>query len=336
MADYDKGASGMGTIIEKIKALMKRSGERTELMTDILCLLASYALIFMLPQRMRILFWIIFGISAFLFCIGFFRMGAVIDRCKSKKVKRLSGILLIASGIVLNCSGVFTIWKNQSIERGICIATLLLIEAIIMYSAAASRAVTLRFQWLISLIFRVVAVLLAVGGIAAIVHSIISSFSGTNIAIGVFMLIESIVFWAIGSGNDPFNQSFSPIRAVPNMNKTVQELCDALADTETQLGFPWIGKISTDQEETIIYGPTEEDIFVYGLFHFGRFYIVSGDDISLLDAEQADAHRIAQIPDSKGRSIDTELLPEAYSNMITRYLENGKVIWSIKLNRHRD
>ena len=153
----------MGTIIEKIKALMKRSGERTELMTDILCLLASYALIFMLPQRMRILFWIIFGISAFLFCIGFFRMGAVIDRCKSKKVKRLSGILLIASGIVLNCSGVFTIWKNQSIERGICIATLLLIEAIIMYSAAASRAVTLRFQWLISLIFRVVAVLLAVG-----------------------------------------------------------------------------------------------------------------------------------------------------------------------------
>ncbi len=326
----------MGMIIDKIKALMKRTGERTERMTDILCLLASYALIFMLPQRMGILFWIIFGISAFLFCVGFFRMGAVIDRCKSKKVKRLSGILLIASGIVLNCSGVLAIWKNQSIERGICIATLLLIEAIVMYSAAASRAVTLRFQWIISLIFRVAAVPMAIGGIAAIVHSIISSFSGTNIAIGVLLLVESIMFWAIGSGNDPFNESFSPIRAVPNMNKTVQELCDALADTETQLGFPWIGKISADQEETIIYGPTEKDIFVYGLFHFGRFYIVSSDDISLLDAEQADAHRIAEIPDSKGRCLDIELLPEAYSNMITRYLENGKVIWSIKLNRHRD
>ncbi len=326
----------MGSIIKKIKALMKRSGDRTELSIDLLCLLASCGLIFMLPQRMSILFWITFGISAFLFCIGFFRMGTVIDRCKAKKVKRLSGILLIASGIVLNCSGVFAIWKTQSIERGICIATLLLIEAIVTYSAAASRAVTLRFQWIISLIFRAAAVPLAVGGIAAIVHSIISSFSGTNIAIGVFMLIESIVFWAIGSGNDPFNQAFSPIRAVPNMNKTVQELCDALADTETQLGFPWIGKISTNKEETIIYGPTEEDIFVYGHFHFGRFYIVSCDDISLLNAEQADAHRIAEIPDSKGRSIDTESLPEAYSNMITRYLENGKVIWSIKLNRHRD
>ena len=164
ITDYDKGASGMGTIIDKIKALMKRSEERTELITDILCLLASYALIFMLPQRMSILFWIIFGISAFLFCIGFFRMGAVIDRYKSKKVERLSGILIIASGIVLNCCGVFAIWKTQSIERGICIATLLLIEAIVMYSVVACRAVTLRFQWFISLIFRVIAVPLGVGG----------------------------------------------------------------------------------------------------------------------------------------------------------------------------
>ena len=150
------------------------------------------------------------------------------------------------------------------------------------------------------------------------------------------MLIESIVFWAIGSGNNPFNQSFSPIRAVPNMKKTVQELCDALAGTETQLGFPWIGKVRTAKEETIIYGPTEENVFVYGHYHLGRFYIVSDDDISLLDAQQADAHRIAMIPDSKGNCLDAELLPEAYSNMITRYLGNGKVVWSSKIDKRKE
>lgn len=326
----------MGVILEKIRSFMKRSGGRAELTIDILCLLASYGLIFMLPQKLNIFFWIVFGVSAFLFCIGFFRMGAVIDRCKAKKAKRLSGILLIASGIVLNCSGVLAIWKNQSIERGVCIATLLLIQAIVMYSAAASRAVTLRLQWIISLVFRITAVPMAIGGIAAIVYSIITSVYGTNIAIGVFLIVEGIIFWAIGSGNDPFNSSFSPVKAVPNMNKTVQELCDALAGTETQLGFPWIGKVKAVKEETIIYGPTEEDIFVYGLFHSGRFYIVSGDDISLLDAEQADAHRIAEKPDSKGRCLDAELLPEAYSNMITRYLENGKVTWSSKINKRRE
>ena len=326
----------MEVILEKIRAFMKRSGGRAELAVDILCLLASYGLIFILPQKLNILFWIIFGISAFLFCIGFFRMGTVIDRCKAKKVKRSSEILLIASGIVLNCSGVLAIWNDQSIERGICIATLLLIEAIVMYSAAASRAVTLRLQWIISLIFRIAAVPMAIGGIAAIVHSIISSFSGTNIAMGVFLIVEGIIFWAIGSGNDPFDPSFSPVRAVPGMNKTVQELCDALAGTETQLGFPWIGKVGTAKEETIIYGPTDEDVFVYGHYHSGRFYIVSGDDISLLDAKQADAHRITEIPDSKGSCLSAELLPEAYSDMITRYLENGKVVWSSKLNKRKE
>ena len=120
------------------------------------------------------------------------------------------------------------------------------------------------------------------------------------------------------------------------MNKTVRELCDALADTETQLGFPWIGKVNTSQEETIIYGPTEENVFVYGHYHSGRLYIVSSDDISLLDEEQANSHRITKVPDSKGRCIDTELLPEAYSNMITRYLESGKVIWNIKLNKRKE
>jgi len=326
----------MGVVAEKIRALMKRSGDRAELTIDLLCLLASYGLIFMLPKTMNILFWSVFGISAFLFCVGFFRMGAVINRCKAKKVKRYSNILLIASGIVLNCSGVFAIWKTQGIERGICIATLLLIEAIVMYSAAASRAVTLRFQWLISLIFRAAAVPMTLGGIAAIVYSIMTSVSGTNIAIGVFLLVEGIIFWAIGSSNDPFNSSFYPVRVVPGMNKTVRELCDALADTETQLGFPWIGKVRTTKEETIIYGPTKEDVFVYGHYHSGRFYIVSGDDISLLDTEQADAHRIAEIPDSKGICLDAESLPEAYSNMITRYLESGKVIWSIKLKKHKE
>lgn len=326
----------MTAIIEKIRAWMKRSEDRAELTIDSLCLLASYGLIFMLPQKMNILFWTIFGVSAFLFCVGFFRMGAFTDKCKSKKAKRCLEILLTVSGIVLNCFGVLVIWKAHGIERGICIAVLLLIEAIVMYSSAASRAVTLRFQWLISLIFRATAVPMALGGITAIADSIINSVSVTNIAIGVFLLIEGIVFWAIGSGNDPFNPSFSPIRAVPNMNKTVQELCDALAGTETQLGFPWIGKVRTSKEETIIYGPTEEDVFVYGHYHSGRFYIVSNDDISLLDAEQADAHRTAEKPDSKGRCLDAELLPEAYSNMIARYLENGNAVWSGKINKHKD
>ena len=326
----------MAGFTDKIRAWIKKPQNHFELVADIMCLAASYGLLFLMPQMVNLLFWTLFAISAFLFCIGFFRMGFILDEHRTARFKSISGALLVLSGIILNIAGGFAICKTHGSERGIVIAILLLIEAIVMYSAAASRAVTLRLQWIISLIFRIAAVPMAIGGIAAIVHSIISSFSSTTIAIGVFILIESIVFWAIGSGNDPFNQSISPNRVVPGMNKTVQELCDALADTETQLGFPWIGKVNTSQEETIIYGPTEDNVFVYGHYHFGRFYIVSDDDISLLDAEQADAHRIAKIPDSKGNCLDAELLPEAYSNMITSYLENGKVVWSSKINKRKE
>lgn len=325
----------MALITEKIKALMKRSGNSTELTVDILCLVASYGLIFILPQKMNILFWMIFAVSAFLFCIGFFRTGFIIDKYNTKKAKRVSGFLLLIFGIALNFTGGFAIWKKHGSENGICIAILLLIEAIVIYSIIASLADAPRVQWTMSMIFRVAAVLLVIGAIAAIVYTIITSVSNTTIAIGVYLLIEGIVFWAMGSGNNPFNSSFSSISVVPGMNKTVRELCDALAATETQLGFPWIGKIRTIKEETIIYGPTEYDGFVYGYFHFGKFYIAYSDDISLLDAAQANTHRITEIPDSKGICLAENSLPEAYSNMITRYLENGNIIWSTKLNKHK-
>jgi hypothetical protein len=137
----------------------------------------------------------------------------------------------------------------------------------------------------------------------------------------------------MGSGNNPFHSASSPIRAVPGMKKTVQELCDALGNTETQLGFPWLGKIRTVKDDTIIYGPSEEGVFVYGYYHFGRFYITFSKDISLLEAKEADAHRIAEIPDKKGICLGEESLPEAYAYMITRYLENGNPIWSTKLKK---
>ena len=84
------------------------------------------------------------------------------------------------------------------------------------------------------------------------------------------------------------------------MNLSVQELCDALGNTETQLGFPWLGRIQAIKDDTIIYGPSEDGVFVYGYYHFGRFYVTFSRDISLLAATEADAHRITEIPDSNG------------------------------------
>ena len=259
-------------------------------------------------------------------------MGFLLDSIKSKKSIVVSGSLLVLCGIILNSAGIIAIWKTQGSVRSVAAAILLLIEAIVMYSITASQTDTPRSQWIMSLIFRVAAVLLIIG---AVTGMIAASFSDTSIAAGLLLLIEGIVFWAMGSGNNPFNSAASPIRAVPGMKKTVQELCDALDKTETQLGFPWLGRIRTIKNDTIIYGPSEEGVFVYGYYHFGRFYVTFSKDVSLLDEGEADAHRITEIPDSKGICLGEESLPEAYACMITRYLENGNPIWSTKLKKRK-
>lgn len=68
-------------------------------------------------------------------------------------------------------------------------------------------------------------------------------------------------------------------------------------------------------------------------YHFGRFYVAFSRDISLLEATEADAHRITEIPDSNGICLGKETLPDAYAYMITRYLGNGNPIWSTKLKK---
>lgn len=320
----------MPGLTEKIRLFLKKPQNTVEIIVDFLCLAASYVLLFLLPQKVNILFWAVFALAAFLFCIGFFRMGFLLDSIKSKKSIVVSGSLLVLCGIILNSAGIIAIWKTQGSDRSVAAAILLLIEAIVMYSITASQTDTPRSQWIMSLIFRVAAVLLIIG---AVTGMIAASFSDTSIAAGLLLLIEGIVFWAMGNGNNPFNSAASPIRAVPGMKKTVQELCDALDNTETQLGFPWLGRIRTIKNDTIIYGPSEEGVFVYGYYHFGRFYVTFSKDVSLLDESEADAHRITEIPDRKGICLGEESLPEAYACMITQYLKNGNPIWSTKLKK---
>lgn len=320
----------MPGLTEKIRLFLKKPQNTVEIIVDFLCLAASYVLLFLLPQKVNILFWAVYALAAFLFCIGFFRMGFLLDSIKSKKSIVVSGSLLVLCGIILNSAGIIAIWKTQGSDRSVAAAILLLIEAIVMYSITASQTDTPRSQWIMSLIFRVAAVLLIIG---AVTGMIAASFSDTSIAAGLLLLIEGIVFWAMGNGNNPFNSAASPIRAVPGMKKTVQELCDALDNTETQLGFPWLGRIRTIKNDTIIYGPSEEGVFVYGYYQFGRFYVTFSKDVSLLDESEADAHRITEIPDSKGICLGEESLPEAYACMITQYLKNGNPIWSTKLKK---
>ena len=53
----------------------KKSSVIAERIFDAICLIASYGILFLLPEKTGFFFYLIFSISAFLFCIGFFRLG---------------------------------------------------------------------------------------------------------------------------------------------------------------------------------------------------------------------------------------------------------------------
>lgn len=307
----------------------KKGLDIKELLMDSGCLVLSYVLLFLLPQNVNILFYLLLGVSAFLFCIGFFRLGFIIDIPKNRKNDILTSAGFAALGAAANGIGLFRIIAEHGSGRSICIAAVLLIQAVLLYAMAGSKAEAPRTVWVMTLLFRAAAVICAAAGV---IYLFCKDFSEGAIAVCGMLLIESVVLWAMGKGNNPFNTLSSGIQTVPGMKKKAAELHKDFAGVETQLGKPWLGRIRTIREDCIIYGPSEEDgFFIYGFYNFGRYYVAGSSDAVFLNEAEGEAHRIAEIPDRNGRLLDHEMLPEVYAEMFRRYLQNGETVWSTKL-----
>lgn len=311
----------------------KKATDLRELLIDAGCLVLSYVLLFLLPQKTGILFFLLFGISAFLFCVGFFRLGFVVDIPKTRKADILSAAGFALAGAAGNILGIMRIAAENGSGRSIMIASMLLIQAGLFYGIAGSRAESPRAAWIISLLLRAAAVVCAAAGI---IYMIKKDLTDGAVAVCGMLLIEAVYLWVMGSGNNPFNSMMSGIQTVPGMKKRAEELYRDFAEVETQLGKPWLGKIRSVREDCLIYGPSEEDgFYIYGYYNFGRYYVAGSTEPYFADAEAAGAHKAADIPDSSGNTLDHEMLPEIYAAMFTRYLRDGKAVWSTKLPKKK-
>ena len=100
---------------------------------DTICLAASYGILFLLPQETGFIFYLVFGISAFLFCIGFFRLGLSFDVPAGTKGAAFGRLVYAGFGILIVAAGVYGIYRDHGSGRSIMIATLLLIEGICLW-----------------------------------------------------------------------------------------------------------------------------------------------------------------------------------------------------------
>lgn len=311
----------------------RRKKKRTmikEQIFDICCLIASYVILFFLPKETTVLFYLIFGVSAFLFCIGFFRLGFTFDVPADSKEELVAAVLYTVFGVLINIAGFYGIDQDHGSGRSIVIATLLLIEALVLFAMAAGSIKAPGPQSLTAVVFRTAAALLVVFGVIFLIRTHISE---SSVIIATMLLIESICLWKMGGGSNPFNTLNAGIQTVPGLRIPTVQLQQSFAGVETQLGYPWIGKIRTIKQDSIIYGPSADGFYIYGYYLFGRFYIAGSTNSIYLDPEEASEHTLTEVPDSNGVLLAEKDLPEAYVKMFTRYAESGNAQW---ITEHAD
>ena len=161
---------------------------------DIVCLIASLALLYLLPHRINILFYLLFGISAFLFCIGFFRLIATIDEPSLPETAYLTGVTFVVGGMAVNACGIYGVYSGQGSGRSIMIATVTLIEALVLYSMAGGLIKSSVVKRVVTIIFRIAAVLLIALGVGLMIKE---QFSERTVILGTMLLIEAVCLWKI-------------------------------------------------------------------------------------------------------------------------------------------
>ena len=165
-----------------------------ERMMDTVCLIASLGLLYLLPHRISILFYLLLGISVFLFCIGFFRLIATIDEPSFPETAYLTGLTFVVGGMAVNACGVYGVYAGKGTGRSIMIATVTLIEAMVMYAIAGGLAHDSKVKKTVSVLYKIAAALLAAGGV---IFAVREHFSERSVILGTMLLIEAVCLWRI-------------------------------------------------------------------------------------------------------------------------------------------
>ncbi len=150
------------------------------------------------------------------------------------------------------------------------------------------------------------------------------NWSGRALIAGTLLLIEGITAWMISDAKT-YNASIDGMKQVPSMAMSLDEVFRAFEHVETPLGFPWMGKVRSIDDPCMIYGPTQAGSFLYCWYHTGEFMVSECDDVTWLDADEAEKHEVHtswdRDTDELGQlyHLTAKLLPDFFWNMFEDY-----------------
>jgi|GEM_PF-2071840 len=118
----------------------KEDNNNENIMSDILLsggiLTLSYSILYYFPDELSFKFWICLGVSAFLFCIGFFWLVASIPEPKGKAGAMLFKVVFVIGALGPFLLSVLYVYYDNGSDRSLGIATLMLIESIVVFGVS--------------------------------------------------------------------------------------------------------------------------------------------------------------------------------------------------------
>lgn len=102
-------------------------------------LLLSYMLLYYLPEEFEWKGWVIIGISAFLFCIGYFGLISSLSEPGTPAGALARRLVLVTSGVAIFAGGIYYVYSSDGSEKSIAIATLALIEGLVICGLGGSE-----------------------------------------------------------------------------------------------------------------------------------------------------------------------------------------------------
>jgi hypothetical protein len=98
----------------------------------------SYVLLCYLPCELTIKGWIVFGVSAFLFCLGYFGLIQIIPEPKSATGAVVRKLIMTTLAVAMFAFGLYYVYRDHGSEKSVVIAILLLIQCVVMCGFGSS------------------------------------------------------------------------------------------------------------------------------------------------------------------------------------------------------
>ena len=106
----------------------------------VILLLISFGVMAFFPVRTSFITWVIVAVSAFTFCIGYFRIGIAFDGPRGKAFLLIKKVVFCASGIVMIVFAIYSLISEEFNGKGLGLFSMNLIYGIAMQYYAFSQA----------------------------------------------------------------------------------------------------------------------------------------------------------------------------------------------------